>query len=208
MLRDARNSRYCVSNFSGLTAEFVLNDNGKTAKGSIDYEVGKSVDLKIEGVDEEVKGWLAEMVLNIIQHIRGGDFSKGDGRYPITFAGDDNSPAGRRIAVSNQMKSYYRVRDNQVVEVERTMGADHFIIDVLEMTRMPEGKELPRHFTVTYFDKSGALSRTDTFTDEYKQVEGRWFPVSRRMFRAENGRVITRVIAFQNPRIRFAQQLQ
>jgi hypothetical protein len=87
------------------------------------------------------------------------------------------------------------------------MGADHFIITVLETTKTPEGKNLPRHFTVTYFDaKSGAVKRTETFTDEYKLIDGVWFPASRRMFRAENGKVITRVIEFHNPRIRFNKE--
>ncbi len=208
LLKSAREtSQTLPENFGGVTADVVLNDNGKVAKGSINYEAGKSVELKIEGLDDESRGWLEEQTRSVIAHRRGGDFSKGDGRHPITFAEDDNSPAGRRIAVNDQMRSFYRVRDNKVVEVDRTIGADHFIITVLETTKTPEGKNLPRHFTVTYFDaKSGAVKRTETFTDEYKLTEGVWFPASRRMVRAENGKVITRVIEFHNPRIRFSNQ--
>lgn len=204
-LKSAREtSQTLPANFAGVTADVVLNNNGKIAKGSINYEVGKSVELKIEGLDEETKGWLNDQTMSIIAHRRGGDFSKGDGRHPITFATDDNSPAGRRIAVNDPMKSHYRVRNNQVVEVDRTMGGDHFIITVLETTKTPEGKNLPRHFTVTYFDhKSGAVKRAETFTDEYKLINGVWFPASRRMVRAENGEIITRIIEFHNPRIRF-----
>lgn len=208
MLKSAREtSQTLPENFGGVTAEVVLNDNGKVAKGSISYEAGKSVELKIEGLDDEAKGWLKDQTMSIIAHRRGGDFSKGDGRHPINFAEDDNSPAGRRIAVNDPMKSHYRVRNNQVIEVDRTMGADHFIITVLETTRTPDGKNLPRHFTVTYFDaKSGAVKRAETFTDEYKLIDGVWFPASRRMFRAENGKVVTRIIEFHNPRIRFTNE--
>lgn len=208
MLKSAREtSQTLPANFAGVTADVVLNDNGKIAKGSINYEAGKSVELKIEGLDDEVKGWLNDQTMSIIAHRRGGDFSKGDGRHPITFAEDDSSPAGRRIAVNDPMKSHYRIRNNQVVEVDRTMGADHFIITVLETTRTPDGKNLPRHFTVTYFDaKSGAVKRSETFTDDYKLIDGVWFPTSRRMFRAENGKVVTRIIEFHNPRIRFNNQ--
>jgi Protein of unknown function (DUF3386) len=208
MLKSAREtSQTLPSNFAGVTFDVVLNDSGKVAKGSINYEAGGSAELKVEGLDEEVKGWLNEQTMSIIAHRRGGDFSKGDGRHPITFAEDDNSPAGRRIAINDKMKSYYRVRDNLVAEVDRTMGADHFIITVLETTKTPDGKNLPRHFTVTYFDaNSGAVKRAETFTDEYKLIDGVWFPASRRMFRAENGKVITRVIEFHNPRIRFNKE--
>jgi hypothetical protein len=205
LLKSAREtSQNFPSNFAGVTVDIVLNDNGTVAKGSLSYEVGKGGELKIEGLDEETKGWLNDQAVSIIAHRRGGDFAKGDGRHPITFAEDDNSPAGRRIALNDSMKSYYRVRNHQVVEVDRRMGADHFIITVLETTKTPEGKSLPRHFTVTYFDaKTGAIKRTETFTDEYKLVDGVWFPASRRMVRAENGKVITRVTEFHNPRIRF-----
>jgi hypothetical protein len=208
MLKSARETSQTIpANFAGVTADVVLNNNGKTVKGSINYEAGKSVDLKIEGLDDEAKAWLSDQTMSIIAHRRGGDFSKGDGRHPITFAENDNSPAGRRIAVNDPMKSHYRVRDNQVVEVDRTMGADHFIITVLDTTRTPDGKNLPRNFTVTYFDaSSGAVNRAETFTDEYKLIDGVWFPASRRMFRAENGKVVTRVIEFQNPRIRFTNE--
>ena len=193
------------ANFAGVTADIVLNDNGKVTKGSLSYEAGKPGELKIEGLDEETKGWLNEQAMSVIAHRRGGDFAKGDGRHPITFGDDDGSPIGRRVVLNDSMKSSYRVRNQQVVEVDRTMGTDHFTITVLETTPVAGGKFLPRHFTVTYFDaKTGALKRSEAFTDEYKQIDGVWFPASRRLVRAENGKVITRIIEFQNPRIRFS----
>jgi hypothetical protein len=195
------------ANFAGVTADVVLNDNGKVAKGSLSYEVGKSGELKIDGLDEDTKGWLNDQAMSVIAHRRGGDFAKGDGRHPITFGEDDGSPAGRRVVLNDSMKSSYRVRNQQVVEVDRTMGDSHFTITVLETTTVAGGKFLPRHFIVTYFDaKTGALRRSEAFTDEYKQVNGVWFPASRRVVRAENGKVVTRVIEFQNPKIRFANE--
>lgn len=200
-------SKNFPANFAGVTADIVLNDNGKVAKGTLTYEAGKSGELKIEGLDEETKGWLNDQAMSVIAHRRGGDFAKGDGRHPITFGEDDNSPAGRRVVLNDSMKSSYRVRNGQVVEVDRTMADSHFTITVLETTKTPDGKFLPRHFTVTYFDaKSGTLKRSEAFTDEYKQIDGVWFPASRRVVRAENGKVITRVIEFHNPKIRFASE--
>lgn len=195
------------ANFAGVTVNIVLNDNGKVAKGTLSYEAGKSGELKVEGLDEDTKSWLNDQAMSVIAHRRGGDFAKGDGRHPITFGEDDNSPADRRVVLNDSMKSSYRVRNGQVVEVDRTMGMDHFTITVLETTKTPDGKFLPRHFTITYFDaKSGALKRSEAFTDEYKQVDGIWFPASRRVVRAENGNVITRVIEFHNPKIRFVSE--
>ncbi len=195
------------ANFAGVTVDIVFNDNGKIAKGTLSYEAGKAGELKLEGLDEETKGWLNDQAMSVIAHRRGGDFAKGDGRHPITFGEDDSSPAGRRVVLNDSMKSSYRIRNGQVIEVDRTMGADHFTITVLETTPVANGKFLPRHFTVTYFDaKTGAIKRSEAFTDEYKQIDGVWFPASRRVARAENGKVITRVIEFHHPRIRFSRE--
>ena len=205
MLKSARETSQTIpSNFAVRDLRCGSERQRQGRKRLDQLRSGRQRRVKVEALDEEAKGWLNEQTMSIIAHRRGGDFSKGDGRHPITFAEDDNSPAGRRIAINDKMKSYYRVRDNLVAEVDRTMGADHFIITVLETTKTPEGKNLPRHFTVTYFDaKSGAVKRTETFTDEYKLIDGVWFPASRRCSGAENGKVITRVIEFHNPRIRF-----
>lgn len=205
LLKSAREtSQNFPARFTGVTTDIVLNDHGRVTKGSLNYEASKGGELKIEDLDEDTRTWLNEQATSIIAHRRGSDFAKGDGRHPITFGEDDNSPAGRRVVLNDSMKSSYRIRNNQVAEVDRTMAGNHFTITVLETTKTPEGRFLPRHFTVTYFDaKSGALKRSEAFTDEYKLIEGVWFPAARRIVRAENGRVITRIIEFQNPRLRF-----
>src|SRR5262245_43056550 len=101
MLKSARETSQTIpTNFAGVTFDVVLNDNGRITKGPVNYEAGKSVEIKVEGLDDEAKGWLNDQTMSIIAHRGGGDFSKGDGRYPITFAEDDNSPAGRRIAIN------------------------------------------------------------------------------------------------------------
>jgi hypothetical protein len=204
MLRDTRQTRYYfIENFAGFTSDVVVNDNGKIAEAVVNYDVGKGADLQFKGEHDAEKPWALQMVLNIIGHRRGGDFSKGDGRHPITFAEDDHSPAGRRVLLNDPMKGSYRIRNGRVTEVDRTAG-DHFTISIVEEILAGEGRYLPRHFTVTYFDpRSGAVKRTETFTDEYKQIQGVWFPASRRVLVAEDGEVVTRIIEFHNPQIRF-----
>src|SRR5262245_6308780 len=50
MLKSAREtSQTLPTNFAGVTFDVVLNDNGKVAKGSINYEAGKSAEIKVEG---------------------------------------------------------------------------------------------------------------------------------------------------------------
>src|SRR5262249_14697360 len=64
MLKSAReNSQSLPTNFAGVTFDVILNDNGKIAKGSVNYEAGKSAEIKIEGLDEEAKGWLNDQTM-------------------------------------------------------------------------------------------------------------------------------------------------
>lgn len=88
LLKSAREaSQTLPANFAGVTVDVVMNDNGRISKGLINYEAGKSVEMKIEGLDEEAKGWLNDQTMSIIAHRRGGDFSKGDGRHPKRAGG-------------------------------------------------------------------------------------------------------------------------
>jgi Protein of unknown function (DUF3386) len=208
LLKQTRETRYYFPpQFVGFTSDVVINDNGKIARAVINYDVGGGADLQFKGGEvDETSPWTLEAVLNIIRHRRSSDFESRDGRYPICFAEDDKVPAGRRVAVDDAMKSSYRIFDGRVTEVDRTLGDERFIISVLEEVPAGQGRYLPRHFTVSYFNaKTGELKHTDTYTDEYHQVDGLWFPASERIVRAESGKVITRIIAFQNPRIRLAQ---
>src|SRR5262245_4021724 len=177
LLKDARDViQNFPSNFAGATTEIVFNENGKIVKGSLSYEAGKVVELKIEGLDNDTKKWLSDQMQSVIVHRRGRDFAQGDGRYAITFGADDNSPAGRLLLLGDPGKSSYRVRNKQIAQIDRTLGNDHFTITVLETTKTPEGKFLPRHFSVSHFDAStGAIKYIEAFSDEYKLIDGAWF---------------------------------
>ncbi len=211
LLKQTRDTRYYFPpQFVGFTSDVMINDNGKIARAVINYEVGGGADLQFKGGEvDETSPWTLEAVLNIVRHRRSSDFESRDGRYPICFAEDDNAPAGRRVKVSDAMKSSYRILDGRVTEVDRTIGDEHFIIRVLEEVPTGQGRYLPHYFTVSYFDaKTGALTHTDTYTDEYQQVDGLWFPASERIVRAESGKVITRIVEFHNPQIRYSKEVK
>jgi hypothetical protein len=203
LLKAAHDARQVwPANFPGFTSQVSFDDNGRAFKGSISYTPAKGVEMKVAGLDEQAGDWLREQLNSLLAHRRGGDFATRDGRHPITFGEDDKSPLGRLVCLNDSMKSCYRVRNGQTSQVNRAIGDERFTIDVLETTAVEGGKYLPRHFTVTYFDaKSGDLKRADAFTDSHVKVEGIWMPSSRRVVRAENGRVTARVIEIHDPRI-------
>jgi len=205
-LRDTRETRYYLpANCAGFSADLTINDNGQVSQAILNYDVGTGADLRItSGIAESKQPWALEMVLNMIGHRRRPAFEEKDGRFPITFAAEDNSPNGRGVLLNDPARSSYRIRNGRVTEVDRTVGDHHFVISIMEELLAEQGRYLPRHFTVTYFDaQTDDVRRTETFTDEYKLIDGVWLPASRRVFKAEHGHVITRIIQFKNLRVRF-----
>lgn len=206
LLKEAHDARQVwPADFPGFNAEVIFNDNGKIIVGKLSYEQKGGVALTVDEISPESKTWLLNQLNSLLSHRRGGDFAKRDGANPITFGDDDKSPIGRLVILNDALKSSYRVRDSKVVDVTRTIAGERFTINVLETTPVENGKYLPRHFTVTYFDaKTGALKRTESFSDSHTKVSDIWFPTQRRVIRADNGVITARVVEIRNPQVKRA----
>jgi hypothetical protein len=74
----------------------------------------------------------------------------------------------------------YRVRDGQIMQVNRSAGPSRFTIDILHNTVLENGKYLPSSFTVSYRDaKTGKLNKVESFSERYENVGGFWLPAER-----------------------------
>lgn len=200
LLKEAHDSRQTFgATFPGLTADVYLNDNGVERTGKLSYTKLDGVELTLDGAATPTeKKWTEGIFANLLGHRRGGDFTQGDGANPITFAEDDRSPIGRKVVLHDGFQSEYRVKDHTVTEVTRTMDNTRFTITMLEFDK-EDGKFLPRHFAVTYFDaKTGAIQKVEDYTDRHEKVDGIWMPVSRRVIEAKDGKFTTRIVELRN----------
>ena len=199
-LKEAHENRESFPlNFEGYTADFTFNDNGKIYKGTFNYVPKVTLKLEVEGLSEVDTKFVNEAVSSLVAHRRNPDFTKSDGKYPISFGKDDGSPLGRLICLEDDSKSCYRVKNAKVTQVNRTMEGEFFSINVLEIKSTENGHFLPKQFTVTYFDeKTKAIKKSQSFTDEYENVNGVWLPKSRRIITSENGNSTARIIEFSN----------
>jgi uncharacterized protein DUF3386 len=204
LLESADDTTYYLTNIEGFEAEVIVDDNGLLGRGKLRYDVYEGADLQMKGLDEKTT-WPVEMILNILRNLRRPKFGGVDGRWPITFAKDDHSPLGRQVLLHDgPVHSSYRIRNGRITEAKRSTGEDCKISRILEEIPAGEGKYIPRHFTVTFIDsKSHLIKKFQAFTDEYRKIEGVWFPFKRQILWAENGEVILRSIELNNPKIRF-----
>jgi hypothetical protein len=207
LLKGAQSARETFpADFAGFKAELICNDNGQVATGTLDYQPATGAKLTITGLSDEAHSWLTQQMNSLLMHRRSREFAEGDGRHPLSLPPDDKSPLGRRVLLNDKLKSSYRVRDGQTSEVDRTMG-DRIVITILATKATGKGKYLPQHYVLNTFDaKSGALNRTDMFTDEFAQVDGVWLPATRRVITADNGKLTARVITIRNPQLHKAPE--
>jgi len=157
LLADARAARAVWKDFGGFTADIEVNHNGSVHKGRVEVNAAGKVALKLDG-SEELQQWTRREIASLVAHRLPGAESL---KTPCAFAdpNDQSHPLGRQIRVLNdELHSSYRIRANQIIEVNRTTPGVRFTITVLENLVTKEQQFLPTAYVVDSWDpKTGQL---------------------------------------------------
>ncbi len=168
LLREARAARATWKDFPGFVADLEVNHGGKTVKGKL--EVSATGKVKVDLSDPDLKAWAQRQLRSAVDHRLD---SSAERDTPCAFV-DDNAghPLGRAIKVLNdELHSGYRIRDRQIIEVNRQMPDFRFTITVLENHVTSEKKFLPVSYVVNTWDlKTGALRSSAAFHDSWQRV--------------------------------------
>jgi uncharacterized GH25 family protein len=191
LLADARAERANWVDFPGFRADLTVHAEGKAYKGSVEVTSKGKVTLKLEG-DE--KAWARAMLSSIVGH-RMDDAATLT--TPCSFADDvTDHPLGRAIKVLNdEHHSSYRIRDKQVIEVNRRMKDSRFTITVLENRPNAEKKYLPASYVVNTWDnKSGRLTKSVAHHNTWTRVGKYDLPATALVVTSQDGKQVTRSI--------------
>lgn len=166
LLESTRNAKGWDAAFHGFRANIEVLHGGTQHQGKV--LVTREARVTLEGISNEGARQYAQQALaSIVMHSLQRDFNKGDGRHGITFGDDDGSPLGRKVIVhGDAYKSWYRIRDGQLTQVNRTMGTQRFTIDMLSVERDAEGRRSRQSFVVNTWNNSGAWVKNEAFRDE------------------------------------------
>jgi hypothetical protein len=171
LFQEAIASRAAWSHFPGFRAEIKANADGRAWKGSATITAKGDVELAME--DDVVAPWVKEQLESIVLH----RLARPEGKAPSLRFGDDNldHPLGRLLIFDGgKFASSYRVKDGQIVVVNRNLGKTNMTITVLDNDQTADKKFLPRSYTVHYWDAaSGQLERTETIQNRWTRV-GSW----------------------------------
>jgi hypothetical protein len=166
LLADARTARANWDGFPGFTADVEVNVEGKVSRGTVEISPKGKVTLNLEG---DAKDWARRQLESLVSH-RLDDSSTLT--TPCAFIDSvTDHPLGRAIQVLNdENHSSYRIRDRQVIEVNRQMGPVRFTISVLENRLNEEKKFLPVSYVVNTWDAAGGLRSSVSHHDTWERV--------------------------------------
>lgn len=167
LLAEARKARAIWENFPGFTADLEVNIEGKVLRGQL--HVNANGKVRLDKLEKEAAAWASQVLGSITNH----RLDSGERDTPCAFADtEEHHPLGRSIRVlGDGMHSGFRIRDNQVMVVDRRMKTSRFTISVLENRTNAEGKYLPISYVVNHWDLiTGQLTRSDATFQTWTRV--------------------------------------
>lgn len=167
LLAEARQNRALWKDFFGFSADIEVNIDGTISRGSV--TIDSKGNIKLDKLDKPAERWARQVLTTDVDH----RLSAETGETACFFTDTDlTNPLGRAVTlIGDGMGSVYRVRDKQIVVVNRSVDKMRFAITVLHSTLNGEGKYLPGSFIVHYWDaESGDLRKTDAYTQTWKRI--------------------------------------
>ncbi len=196
LLADARAGRAVWNNFPGFSADLDINVNGKIAKGKLAVAASGKLALKLEA-DDGVKEWTRRTLASLVSHRLPGTAEDTPCAFIDSVA---QHPAGRAIKVLNdELHSSYRIRDGQIIEVNRALKDTRFTITVLENTWNKEKQYLPVSYVVNTWDlKTNALVNSVAHHNTWTRIGAFDLPKTVRSVNAKADQLDNRLVTFSN----------
>jgi hypothetical protein len=170
MFQKAIAARAAWKSFPGFTADIEGTVDGRFFNGKAKVDPEGNVELKLD--EATATEWVEGQLGSIVLHRQA---SSSDGPAPVLrFADQDYAhPLGRLLTfVGGNFASSYRVKDNQIMVVNRNIGDQNFTITVLDNIKNKENQFLPRSYVIRYWDaRTGKLNRTQTVLNRWQRID-------------------------------------
>jgi hypothetical protein len=165
--------RAAWSDFKGFSAKASVYLDGRRHEGPITVKADGEVTFGGEGgiEDEAAREWVRDQLHSMVIHrvVSSGIRSK----PVLSFADDDrDNPLGRLLTFhGGRFASTYRIRDDEIIVVNRNLGPENMSLQMLDSERNADGKVLPRAYQVQYRDaQTGAIVRVETVRNRWERV--------------------------------------
>jgi hypothetical protein len=171
LFQEAMDARASWHEFPGFSAEAAASADGRAWKGTV--RVSAKGDVEVGGADEVVAPWVKDQLESITMH----RLARPQSKPPVLRFADDerDHPLGRLLIFEGgTFASSYRVKDRQIMVVNRAMGKTNMTITIVENDLNADKKFLPRSYTVQYWNaQTGSPQRTETIQNRWTRL-GAW----------------------------------
>jgi hypothetical protein len=128
------------NDFRGFIADVRVNENGRTAHGSVRAALPQEVGVMLSDADLHA---LADETLAMMVTERTLCSFAEAGQYALTWEQEGQLPLGRLIMISGDtFGTQYPVRDRRVLQITRTIGTVRFVITVEDSIQAPDGRHI------------------------------------------------------------------
>jgi hypothetical protein len=202
LLRRAFESTYrWKPDFKGFRARLTVREAGKQTEGDVLVELPETIKVSLS--DADAQKWAEGQIGMMAIHRGPRSFEESDGKNSLTLGEEDHHPMGRLLIIHGDgMNSRYRIKDDRITQINRSMERAKFTINVEDSLTTADGKALTTRYAVFYFSPAdGALRQVETYSDSHAVVNGIYLPGIRRVSFNESGAVITRLMRFEHHRL-------
>ncbi|WP_164929329.1 DUF3386 domain-containing protein [Gloeobacter violaceus] len=174
VFRAAYENRYTWdADFPGFEADFTLVLNDETHTGTA--AILKDLSVRVETADAKAQEWLYNQLKDVVVHRKRSSFEAAHSKHTFSFDGEADETGALPVTVGGDaMGSNYKIRDNQVVQVSRTMGRMAFTINHLAKIDTSTGYLSTAYNAVFRNAQSGEVTAQRRFEDTYEEYEGYW----------------------------------
>jgi len=187
--------------FKGFTADLICEEENRVSEGRVTVKSAREVTVEIG--DGELKKWAEGQISMMAVHRGPRSFEESDGKNSLTLGEEDHHPLGCLLILHGDgMNSRYRIKDDRITQINRSMERAKFTINVEDSLTTADGKALTTRYAVFYFSPAdGTLRQVETYSDSHAVVNGIYLPGVRRVSFNENGAVTTRLLRFEHHRL-------
>lgn len=187
IFREAYGHRYTWNeSFPGYSAQVKLRDGENRFEGEAHLPPDYAVTVQSSDSDDlrqDLRQIVAAQLQMTATHLTRSPFEQFHAHSQFEQTGQDEAGAVKIEELGDENDSYYKVKDQQIVQVNRTLGGLKVDVNTIDSMQTNEGY-LPTRFQVIFRDAaSGDVIERDDIRDAYEKV-GDYYLLSRREIRS------------------------
>lgn len=183
IFREAYGHRYTWNeSFPGYSTQVKLRDGEDRFEGEAHLLPDYAVTVQNSGSDD-LRQIVAAQLQMTATHLTRSPFEQFHARSQFEQTGQDETGAVKIEELGDENDSFYKVKDQQIVQVNRTLGGLKVEVNTIDSMQTSEGY-LPTRFQVIFRDaETGNIIERDDIRDSYEKV-GDYYLLSRREIRS------------------------